>query len=848
MTDFEAQFAESLDTAVEGRLQHIQEMEQARLDRAAERNAARNPPQPEPETNVRLSIRERIVQQTQSQRPSAQRRARQHPRRAASFHTGDTNVQIANDIQNFREAFEISRNTIFAGMTPGSSENITDSQVGRRTVDLSGNQEGSQPNSGSSTPRISRRGENYEPTRGLDNQFAGIVADLSISRGSNSNLSDSGREHGSRSSSATRDHGRSNTSTNYQRFLMSNTADIGMTGRNGRYEGRRSRMTERRRQTIGITTSDVREAVALTSGGSRSSDNQTNSIETRTSDIDNIGLSRDTYPSNLSRYSRKIEIHEDTTRPVLALGDEKVVYVDEKGHCHWLEKNHPLLKAAKESSAPSVVIKYKTDSPTNSETPNDSVIDVPGDPEERYNKLRELIMKSKSRKGSCGNGDFEEIANGKNGIIVGNGKTALDETDSNNSIKKLQTLGINPAYSIEAIDKTFKHVSYYTKPRPRPSLDSYKLTRKCKSIYDYEGSEQSENTHEERTPISQQDSILTYTESGRQNGYHISVTDTVETASVVNTVETVIETREQINQFGALNRSNLGIRSESAFLRRSASVQESRPPRSEFGETPNARLVRHGSDLGIRSESTFLRRSASAQESRPPRSESGATPNASLARHRSDLGMRSEQAFLRRSASFQESRPAISEFGETPTARLVRHGSLEATTSRLSQQGSRHDDIHEEVESILSRLQQRHAYAEVPIDTSHLDLEEMRMIQKALEENPSPPPSPMDFEAPETTTESNFDENSIENILETSDMTDVVLESVNNIDEDKDKNSLNEFGPLSPVQEDIETETGTPGPDSDHNETVHTVFDEFVSTVNEEHTLNLPRGYIFGNR
>lgn len=774
MTDFEAEFASSLDSAmgtqadsdaVEERLQRVQGLEQARLDR----NTARNPPPEQP--NARLSIRDRIVQMTQSQRPSAQRRAREHPRRSASFHTGDTNIHIAQDIQNFREAFETSRSNIFgsAGSTVGirrsdSGENIRSSQVGRRTADLAGDQDDSQPNSGSSTPRISRRGQT-ESAEGSSDPFASIVADLSFSRGSNSNLSDSGeRGNGTRSSSATRE-GRNNTSTNYQRFRMSNPSDIALSARNGRNEARRSRMTERRRQTIGVTTADVREAMALNSGSS-GSNNQSNSSDIKTRDTDN-GLSRDSfqYSSFRSNYSRKIEIFETNTRPVLALSDEAVVYIDDKGHSHWLEKSHPLLKATKDKSAPSVVINYKSDCPTsNSDTSNESVIDIPGDPEERYGKLRELIKNSKSREGSCGNNNGEEISNGNNGNTGENENIALDDTDSN--IKKFRKLGIDLSYTIEAIEERFKHVSYYTKPRPRPDLNSFKLTRKCKSIYDYESSEQSENTNDTRTPSSRLDSILTSAETSRPNGLHITVTDTAETPSVVNTIETVTETREQINPVGSLTRSNFGTRSESALLTRSTSVQESRSSRFQYEGTP--------------------------------------------------------------------------------TGRLVRHGSLE---SRLGRQGSRHEDVLEEAEEIRARLQQRHAYAQVPIDTSQLDIEEMRMIQKALEENPSPPPSPTDFEVAETddTFDSNYVENNVESQIETSDTSaDVVLEPV--VDVDHENENTNGFCPLSPVQEANESESGTPGPDSAQQESVHTVFNEFVTTANEEHVLNLPRGYIFGNR
>lgn len=783
MTDFEAQFASSLDSAMstqadsdalEERLQRVQGLEQARLDR----NTARNPPPEQP--NARLSIRDRIVQVTQSQRPSAQRRAREHPRRSASFHTGDTNIQIAQDIQNFREAFEASRSNIFGSLTPGSrentagstfgirrsdsGENIPSSQVGRRTADLAGDQEGSQPNSGSSTPRISRRGQK-ELDESSNDPFASIVADLSFSRGSNSNLSDSGeRGNGTRSSSATRE-GRNNTSTNYQRFLMSNPSDIALSVRNGRNEARRSRMTERRRQTIGITTADVREAMALNSSGS-GSNNQSVSSDIRTRDTDNNGLSRDSFQNSpfRSNYSRKIEIHENNTRPILALGDEAVVYIDDKGHSHWLEKSHPLLKATKDKSPPSVVINYKSDCPASIDTSNEPVIDIPGDPEERYSKLRELIKKSKSREGSCGNNNGEETSNGNNGNTGENENIAFDDIDSN--IKKFRKLGIDLSYTIEAIEERFKHVSYYTKPRPRPDLNSFKLTRKCKSIYDYESSEQSESTNNTRTPSSRIGSVLTSTETSRPNGLHITVTDTAETPSVANIVETVTETRERINPVGALTRSDFGTRSESALLTRSTSVQESR------------------------------------------------------------------------SSGFQ--------YEGTPTGRLVRHGSLE---SRLGRQGSRHEDILEEAEEICARLQQRRAYAEVPIDTSQLDIEEMRMIQKALEENPSPPPSPTDFEVEETddTFETNYVENNIESQVETSDTsTDVVLEPV--VDVDQQNENTNGFGPLSPVQEANESESGTPGPNSAQQESVQTVFNEFVTTANEEHVLNLPRGYIFGNR
>ena len=756
MTDFEAKFASSLETvlgsqpgseALAERLQRIQQLEQERQERLRSRNAES---QPEPET--RMSIRDRIVQQTQNQRRRETSRARRAPiRRAASFHTGDTNVQIANEIQDFRETFEAARSNIFGSRLTGSSENISGSQVARHTLDIPANQEGSQPTSGSSTPSRSSRRTDFDGSYDLERAFSSALSEFGL--GSNSNLSDTNRRgNGSRSSSATRE-GRNNSSTNYQRYVMSSTTDV--VSRTA--AGRRSRLPERRRQTVGVTSSELQEARAQTRNGFHTSAYQPS--ETRTNDINNSVVTRDTLPRardllpyssiRSSYFDRKIEIHEELTRPVLALNDERVVYIDEKGHCHWLEKNHPILKAAKDRSAPSVVIKYKPDVPINGEEPNASVIDIPGDPEERYNKLRDLIINSKFREGTCG--DTEDQSNGKNGFKK-RVNTDLDETDSRN---KRNDSGIDQ--ELQAIEEKFKHVSYYTKPRPRPSLDSYKLTRKCKSIYDFDESDQSENDNE--NPIS--------TEHEAVNGYHVSVTDIAESSSItdvgemyptVDTAPTVNTGSRDMNRVDFVSVSDLGLRSESAFLRRTQSMHES-----------------------------------------TLRTENGA-----------------------------------------PRSTLVRHGSFEATSSRLNHQVSPHSDVHDEVESIINRLQQRHAYAEIPIDTSHLDLEEMRMIQKALEENPSPPPSPIETETLEIT--DNIELNYEENFPQSSDMVGIVVEPVENID--RDGLNFDEPSPLSPVCEDTaETEA-----DVDQNDSVHDVFNEFVSTATEEHTLDLPRGYISGNR
>ena len=794
-----SQFASNLEEAIEAhlesdetqqKLQHLEELAKKRADRAAERAAAKNP-EPEPET--RLSIRERLVQQTQTSRPSVQRRHRQHPRRSASFHTGDTNVQIANEIQNFREVFESARSNIFGSISPGSGEIAPAFPVSLRNLDIPTNRDNSAPSSGSSTPRILRRVESEAaPSRGLDDPFAGVMAELGITGlGSNSNLSDSGRRNDSRSSSATRE-GRSNTTTNYQRFMMSNAAEVARSSsRNGRNETRRSRMTERRRRTIGVETADVREAMALTSGERI---NQITSSETRPSNNDSISFTRDSfqYSSYRSRYQRKIEINETATRPILALNDETVVYVDEKGHCHWLEKTHPLLKAVKDSSPPSIVVNYKQESAVTNNEEKDSVTDIPGDPEERYNKIRELIDNSKNREGSCGNSDLANRINGEND---NNGR---DEVDTRIKNKNKKNLGIDPAYTIEAIEERYKHVSYYTKPRPRPNINSYRLMRKFKSIYDYEGSVQPEDTGGDRNHVTRPVSLnLNNTGDSTVNGLHISVTDTADRVD------------------------NMHISGTDTVETRSASVTESAEVVTEIrGETNRVNTVNR-SYTGLRSDIL----------------------------DRSDTGYRSQSSVLHRAASVQEYRPTSLGQGEAPTSRLVRHGSLESTFSRYTGQSSSgnsytNENIHEEVESFVNRLQQRQAYTQIPIDTSHLDIEEMRMIQKALEENPSPPPSPMDFEAPEIPDDM-VSEDNVENItIETNDSSNVVLEPVDN---DNDMDDVTEFGPLSPVQEDT-GEAETPGAETDEQETVHSVFDEFVSTVNEESTLNLPRGYIFSNR
>ena len=876
MTDFEAQFAASLDSVLgtqptdilNERLQRIQQLEKTRQERIRQQNPD-TPTDPE----SRMSMRDRIIQQSQHQRRNTStRRTRHMPVRSASFHTGDTHVDVANEIQNFREEFEAARSNMFGMRSAGSSENLSGSQVLRRTLDVPANQEGSQPTSGSSTPRSSRLAE-YDPAVALEKTFSSALEELGYGSnsgfGSNSNLSDSGRGSGSRSSSATRE-GRNNSNTYYPRYAVTNPTDITAASRTDR----RGRLTERRRQTVGVTTSDVIEARGRTTNGfhaSRTTDTN-GSVVAR----NNVSSSRETLPSSSYRssyYNRKIEINEELTRPVLSetRAREKVAYIDDKGHCHWLEKNHPILRASKDRTPPSITIKYKDDTPGSS---NNSVIDIPGDPLERYNKLRELIMTSKSREGSCGNGDVEHSSNGRNGFkesrrnsFKENGKNGLKEreeikgSDETDSCEKNKFSGIDADYSIEAIDKRFKHVSYYTKPRQRPSLDSYKLTRKYKSIYEYCGDDLNINENEENTPRSpvRLASSSSSSEIVRPNSLHITVTDTADPNSSVQLMET---------------NSSVGT--------------------NETVSTVNPEV----------------------------------NPAQSFATV--DSGFRSDSVFLRRAQSVQESRPIFYE-PESPTSRLVRHGSLEAFNHR-------HSDVHEEVDTFINRLQQRHAYAEIPIDTSHLDIEEMRMIQKALEENPSPPPSPMETETLELidnievfTTNETVDQsdNGIDIVVEPIvdlDTTDSVLiqeepgplspvhedtagevgplSPVNEetagedgplspVNEDTagevsplspvNEDTAGEVGPLSPVHEDTSGEAGPlslvnedtageAGPlspvagevgplspvqegateteqeaETDQTDSVHDVFNQFVSTVNEEHILNLPRGYIFSN-
>lgn len=798
--DLEGDFEDQEAAEIEQKLQHVAELAQQRADRAAERAAAKNP-EPEPEPETRLSIRERLVQQTQSSRPSVQRRNRQHPRRAASFHTGDTNVQIANDIQNFREAFESARSNIFGSVSPGVGEAAPAFPPIRRNLDIPANN--SAPSSGSSTPRILRRAESDAARmQDLDDPFASVLSELGITKGlgSNPNVSDLGRRNGSRSSSATREgrgatttrEGRGATTTNYQRFVMTNPAEIARSSsRNGRNEARRSRMPERRRRTIGVETADVREALALTSTGSHERINQITSSETRPSARDNISLTRDSfqYSSYRPLYQRKIEINEVSTRPILALNDETVVYIDSKGHCHWLEKTHPLLKAVKENSQPAITVNYKQDVTVRNDEDKDSVTDIPGDPEERINKIRELIENSKNREGSCNNGY------NSNQINVENDDNGLDEVDARIMNKKKKKLGIDPAYTIEAIEERFKHVSYYTKPRPRPDIKTYKLMRKFKSIYDYEGIDRSEADTGGNGNHASRPETLNLNGNSTGNGLHITVTDTAE------------------------RNENMRISVSESIITSAGSMTESANAGNDMRGNTNRTDSVNRSYSGSRSD-TF---------------------------NRPDTGYRSPSNALYRSASVQDHTATSPGTGETPTSRLVRHGSFESSFSRYSGQISSEnnnttDNIHEEVESLISRLQQRHAYAEIPIDTSHLDIEEMRMIQKALEENPSPPPSPTDFESEEI--HDNMVSESLGNItIETDDPSNVILEPVGNVD---DADGMTEFGPLSPVQEDT-CEVESPCAETNKDDSVHTVFDEFVSTVNEERTLNMPRGHIFSS-
>ena len=781
---------------IEQKLQHVNELAQQRADRAAERAAAKNP-EPEPEPETRMSIRERLVQQTQSSRPSVQRRNRQHPRRSASFHTGDTNVQIANEIQDFREAFESARSNIFGSVSPSVGEDRAPSFPSRRNLDISTNRDNSAPSSGSSTPRIIRRAESDATrTQDFDDPFASVLSELGISTGigSNPNVSESGRRNGSRSSSATRE-GRGTATTNYQRFVMTNPGEVARSSpRNGRNETRRSRMTERRRRTIGVETADVREAMALTSAGSQERINQLTSSETRPSAHDNISFTRDSFQYSSWRplYQRKIEINEASTRPILALNEETVVYMDNKGHCHWLEKTHPLLKAIKDNNQPNVTVNYKQEIVARNDEEKDSVTNIPGDPEERLNKIRELIENSRNREGLCDNGYTSNQINGENDI------NELDEVDARIMNKRKKKLETDPVYTIEEIEERFKHVSYYTKPRPRPDINNYKLMRKYKSIYDYEGSDRSDEpggngNHASRPEtLNLNDNVSNSTGSG----LHITVTDTADRDDNV---------RFSISQ---------------SVITSSGSLTDAANADNEMRENTN------------------MSRTDSVD-----RSYSGLRSDAF---NRPERGYMSPSSTLYRSASVQDSTPTSTVPPVSPTSRMVRHGSLESFSRYSGAQSptknSRtNEDIHEEVESLINRLQQRHAYAEIPIDTSHLDIEEMRMIQKALEENPSPPPSPTDFEAEEVSDANVVAEDSLGNItIVTDDMNNVTLESGENRD---NIDGMAEFGPLSPVQE-----VESPSAETEKDDSVHTVFNEFVSTVNEERTLNLPRGHIFSNR
>lgn len=767
---------------VNARMQRIQELERLRQEHLAEHTPSAG------DASARHSRRERFIRQS-SQRSSERRgvltNIQRTPVRSQSFENANTVTHMDEDTLNFREIFESARQNIFGPRIDSSSESLNGgrSSDSPLTVSQPTFQTGSESGSGSSTPRTSVTP--FDVTAGLAEAFSNIRSSLRRS-GSSTAVGEL------RSSSTTRD---TNSTSSIQRHAMPLTTDSSLTRTSSVRETRRE--SRFRRRTIqGVETNISRaleqERLQRTStlvprsmsplamqsvSSSSTSTLQESSSVTQTRETTHTSSYSSYSSSHSGRLSRKIDLYPEDGIPLLGFEDEKVVFVDNTGKVYWLDKSHALVRELKnKKKLPEIELKPKLAIKSNEET-DGYIAAMEGNDQARYNKLRDLVMLSRKRDANFENGD------------------STDSIKSLSLLELYQRGDLIEEDSSDSIDEKFKSYSLYTVPRPRPDLESFVDGKVVLSLYD--GIPRSnlpqevincENTvsetepnignassYEERSRIfatqgasrTESNGTITVTEQNRAEARHEQVISNLingDSASVSRSEGVHVLSETQSDRFGneTLRYDQSHARSEQSEIRygdsaSSAILRRAEARRQQYLESRGS-SENGGTALLRRAEERRQQYLEEQHTSENGRSVSQ-TRSENVQQHYSSetyTGRRvqrhsEERCEQHTSTSSSENESAL--YRNSQQSRTVRESSQSSIHRQTPPTLTDNSDIHSEVNLVMERLQMMQENANEPIDTSHLDFEEMLMIQKALAENPSPPVSPVEFETNEANAE-----------------------------------------------------------------------------------------------
>ena len=415
---------------VQQRMQRLQELEQLRRERTANHGSLN-------ESESRHSRRERIIQQTT--------RGGRHSYRTGIQRTPIRSQSFEIDTQPFIEVEENARQGLFGPRLTGSSENVHGLGMTRRDSDTNLllralGQTGSDSGSDSSIPTSLGNWNNNGLTGAQNISF----------HGSDTNLN---REP--RSSSMTRE--TRDSSVNRRRMRPSDI--VGDTSLSSRLYSRQPRSRDaRRRRTIQGTDKNVVEALEreklsfepfsrLSPNFMATSDSDLNTAPAYEKNDqqqyeDGSSYTPEKTPAYRpkSSYRRKITLKPDDSLPIIAVENEKIIFVHKDGKTYWLDKRHPLMRYFK---SPAMIPEITVDPPNETEEDMGIVESIDGEADFRYDRVRDICNISVKKSGED---DTEPFPTGD--------------------------------------EERYQSRSYYTPPRERPSVESYFTSKHIISLYD----------------------------------------------------------------------------------------------------------------------------------------------------------------------------------------------------------------------------------------------------------------------------------------------------------------------------------------------------------------------------
>ena len=771
-----------INEMINARLQRIQELERVRLEHASEHTTNAG------DGDSRHSRRDRFIRQAgqrSTERPSFASNIQRTPLRSQSFENTSLVTEMDEDTQSFRNMFESSRQNLFGPRPNGSSESLN----GRRTSDTPLSvpratfQTGSESGSGSSTPRSSL------PTRPPNDFTSSLAEAFSNIRSAmvRSDSSSSLRES-RRSSSITRE---SSSASNLQRFALTNNNGSTLTRSSSVRETRRE--SRFRRRTIQGVDSNISRAIELERSEARSPSvsrsisplvvddtltsttglhGNTTVTQTRESTRTTSSYSSSSISAAYSsRHPKKVDLFPEDGIAVLGLEDEKEIFVDNKGKVHWLKKTHPLIRSLKKSNLVPEIVHQSKLAITSGDSSEGFVAAIEGDVDARYSKLKELVSLARMRDGHFEDGDF---------------------TDSAKALSLLEVHKNDDSFETVDIDEKFKSFSLYSEPRPRQDIEKLISTKEVLPIYhgiphselpqeikDLEPDKPEKDLGYRTFENYDFDSLIN---SGpmviEQKRFHAQFSDEMDndetdngsSASYSRTGESHEASETYSDRFGNVSSRHGLFRSQTqqAEIRNGDSVSnifhrqaEARRQQLMTSRENGVSLIQRRAEERRQQYLAEQQRNENGTTTSSTRSESSRQQYSSETRTGQNGSAIQSQSEERHQQSF--SRETSSDNGSSSVRHVQRSSTIRQTSSQSnivrqsSQSHIDNSDIHSEVNLVMERLHLMQDNPSEPLDASHLDYEEMLMIQKALADNPSPSYSPVAFETENVPTDEVID-------------------------------------------------------------------------------------------